>query len=93
MSDDYRIALRPDSEPYSDRLDDVVVSDVSMFRFELMDDRSAWMCCYFPGTDQRIAWRVSVRRVGGRTILHLGQPHEYPRGEGFKYEDDRWESM
>lgn len=60
MAFDYRIALRPDADG---TLDDVVVADVSLFRAEMMDEQSLWLCCYPPGTGvehDRIAFWVSV---------------------------------
>lgn len=62
MGPDYRIALRLDGDGM---LDDVVVGDVSLFRAEMMDEQTLWMCCYLPGTGvehDRIAFWVSIDR-------------------------------
>lgn len=56
---EYRIALRPDERG---DLDDVVVTDVSMFRMENMDGRW-WLCCYLAGSDERICW-WTTRKTG-----------------------------
>lgn len=79
----YRIALRPErNDPRPDVLDDVVVKDVSMFRAEMMDDRSLWLCCYLAGTDERIVFYATAKR--GKLILTVT---EHPMGD-FLYEDD-----
>ena len=41
-----RMALRPYRDD-PDRLDDVVVENVRMFRAEMMSDGQLWMACYF----------------------------------------------
>lgn len=57
---DYRIALRPDDNGH---LDDVVVKDVTMFRAEMMDDKTLWLACYLDNeTHDRITFWVSVQR-------------------------------
>lgn len=80
--DAYRIALRPHHE-IEGAEDDIVVKDVEMFRMEQMDRRVWWACCYFPGTEERIAWDIrwdyKLREVVVRTT-------EQP--EGFVYEED-----
>lgn len=81
----YRIALRPDSEG---ALDDVVVNDVSMFRAEMMDDKTLWMCCYFPGSDERLTfWVRATKRKGQKLRLEFNFT-ETPHGDGFTYEDE-----
>ena len=75
----YRIALRDDDY---DALDDVVVCDVSMFRAEFMDNKTLWMCCYFPDSDQRITFSVRSRR-GPLELDVTEQPSE---SESFTYE-------
>ncbi len=56
----YRIALRPD-DPEADnsepgvRMDDIVVTDVTMFRAEDLGD-SWWFCCYLNDDGDRIAF-------------------------------------
>lgn len=73
-----RLALRPDD---TGALDDVVVRDVDMFRAELMDDDSLWMCCYLPGTgdgqDRVTFW---VRAVGRNARLEFSVT-EFPSGD------------
>lgn len=64
MSDEYRIALRPDDrneDPFTlAPLDDIVVKDVKMFRAEQMDPQTWWVCCYLD--DERyITFYVSVK--------------------------------
>lgn len=83
MPRDYRLALRPESDqPDETLMDDVVVKDVSMFRAEMMSDKSLWLCCYLAGTDERVTFWASVKR--GKLVLHVT---EYPMGD-FAYEDD-----
>jgi len=58
-----RLALRTDHG----RLDDVVVTDVSMFRAELLDPSRLWLACYLPGTGvdgDRVTFEVSVGEAG-----------------------------
>lgn len=74
-----RIALRPDE---AGALDDVVVRDVSMFRAEMMDDRTLWMCCYFPDNDERVTFWVRSKR-GPLVFDVTEQPRE---SEAFRYE-------
>jgi hypothetical protein len=54
--DGYRIAPRMNSG----KLDDVVVNDVELFRAEIMDSDTLWMCCYLQGTgvpnDRIVFW-------------------------------------
>lgn len=75
---DARIALRPDE---TGALDDVVVRDVSMFRAEMMDTKTLWMCCYFPDSDQRLTFWVRSQR--GRLVFGVT---EKPNVEGFTFE-------
>lgn len=85
MSIKDRIALRPDRED-SELLDDVVVQDVSIFRAEMMDDKSLWLACYFPDTDQRLSfWVRATKRKGQKMRLEFIAT-ELPLGEGFTYE-------
>lgn len=79
MNDSYRIALRNDAK---DRLDDVVVKDVSMFRAEMMSTKELWLCCYFPGTNERVTFWV--RAKGGRLEFDVT---EQPIGDEFTYEE------
>lgn len=63
MSDEYRIALRPDdqdADPFDlTALDDIVVKDVQMFRAEQMNHDTWWVCCYLD--DERyITFHVTV---------------------------------
>jgi hypothetical protein len=78
---EYRIALRTDDD---DRLDDVVVNDVSCFRAEIMDDKQLFMCCYFPDSDERVAFWVRVER-GKLRYYVTEQP---PETDQFPYEAD-----
>ena len=69
-----QIALRRLSDG---RLDDVVVTEVEMFRMEIMESdarhvRSLWLCCYLPSGD-RITWNLS-----GKFQFDVG---EMPEGE------------
>lgn len=75
----YRIALRDDDRG---ALDDVVVCDVSMFRAEMMDNKTLWMCCYFPDSEQRVTFWVRSRR-GHLDFDVTEQPFE---SEHFTYE-------
>lgn len=80
----YRLALRPEpNQPDETLMDDVVVNDVSMFRAEMMSDKTLWLCCYLVGTEERVDFWVSVKR--GKLRLHVT---EYPDGD-FVYEDRR----
>jgi hypothetical protein len=74
---EYRIALRPDDHG---ELDDVVVNDVSMFRAEMMDGRSLWMCCYLEGHERVNFWV----RVKGRGVLEF---HVTEQPDDVTYED------
>ena len=80
----YRIALRDDS--HGD-LDDVVVNRVEMFRAEMMSDTELWMCCYFPGSDERLTFNVRATRRKGRKLALEFTAVETPHGHGFTYED------
>ena len=76
-AEDYRIALRPDDQG---DLDDVVVKDVEMFRAEMMDNRSLWMCCYLEG-HERVNFWVTAKR--GRLLFTVTeQPSDVPYEEG-----------
>jgi hypothetical protein len=58
----YRIALRPDDDAEPDRMDDIVVLDVKMFRAEQMDAGEWWVCLYLDDTgDQMLTFAVSAR--------------------------------
>lgn len=65
---DYRIALRPDeraADPMSSStlLDDIVVSNVAMFRAEQMSRDRWWVCCYLDAdTHDSIVWTVEARK-------------------------------
>jgi hypothetical protein len=76
----YRIALRNDDD---DRLDDVVVNNVSVFRAEIMDDKALFMACYFPDSDDRITFWVRVEK--GKLRYHVTEWP--PPSEQFVYED------
>ena len=63
---DYRIALRPDvhgEDPmkFDTLLDDIVVSDVPMFRAEQMHESNWWVACYLDDTHDRICWSVTAK--------------------------------
>ena len=74
---EYRIALRPDE---AGELDDVVVKDVEMFRAEMMDDRTLWMCCYLAG-HERVNFWVSAR--GGKLRFSVTEwPDDVPYEAG-----------
>lgn len=77
----YRIALRNDDRG---ALDDVVVCDVSMFRAEMMDNKTLWMCCYFPDSDQRITFWIRSRRGP----LDFDVTEEPSESEQFTFEPD-----
>ena len=78
MSDsEPRLALRP-WEPGGDRLDDIVVREVSMFRAEMMTPQVLWMSCDLPGTGvdgDRVGFMVRV--IDGE--LHV-EADELPTG-------------
>lgn len=74
----YRIALRPDD---NGDLDDVVVKDVEMFRAEIMDNRSLWMCCYLEG-HERVNFWVRVTGRGTLEFYVTEQPHDVPYEAG-----------
>lgn len=83
----YRIALHPDDEG---ALDDVVVRDVSMFRAEMMDNTTLWMCCYLAGTDERVTfWVRATRRKGKRLALEFHVTEQPPEVDGITYEAQR----
>jgi len=65
------MALRPYHDD-PERLDDVVVEDVAMFRAEMMDDGHLWMACYFDksGTAPDLHFSVIAGKTG-RAQLHL----------------------
>lgn len=67
-----RLALRPEAEhgPHNAAavlLDDVVVTDVVMFRAEFMDDNDLWMRCYLANNEE-IDFQVSAKRAKLRLI-------------------------
>lgn len=70
MSDDYRIALRPDdpaSSPFTGApLDDIVVKDVEMIHLEDMTGDWWHMSCYLAG-HERLTFHI--RRVGKRIVV------------------------
>lgn len=68
-----RIALRPD---HKGRLDDTVVRGVTMFRAEVMDTDSLWMCCYLSGEPDHDRIAFWVRGKGLRYRVS-----EYPAGD------------
>lgn len=54
------IALR---EADDGSLDDVVAKNVTMFRAEMMDDKTLWMACYFDeAADERLTFYVRAPR-------------------------------
>ena len=55
------MALRPYHDD-PDRLDDVVVKNVAMFRAEMMDDGDLWMACYFDSGED-----LHFRAVAGKS--------------------------
>ena len=65
-----RMALRPYHDD-PERLDDVVVKDVAMFRAEMMDDGALWMACHFadPEADDLHFWATAGKT--GRAQLRL----------------------
>lgn len=77
--DEYRIALRPDDKDHPERMDDIVVMDVRMFRAEQMDDGEWWVCCYLDDTtDQRLTFSVRARCRPRRIDWDVT---EYPDGD------------
>lgn len=61
MADEARLSLL---RAGGDQLDDVSVSDVSMFRAEMLDSGHLWLCCYLPGTGvegDRVTFEVIAR--------------------------------
>lgn len=77
MPDDYRIALRPDD---SGQLDDTVVKGVSMFRAEIMDNNTLWMCCYLEGSDERITFCVRGKNLRYDVTEHPHGDFPYEKG-------------
>jgi hypothetical protein len=75
---DYDLALRPDE---TGMLDDVVVNRPMMFRAEMMDDKSLWMCCYMGNGNERVTFWVTVKK--GKLNFAVT---EWPEGE-FTYEE------
>jgi hypothetical protein len=51
-------------------LDDVVVKGVEMFRAEILDAKTLWLCCYLPN-GERITWHVHSSR--GRVEFEVGE--------------------
>lgn len=69
------IALRRAGPETETHLDDVVVKDVRMFRAEMLDAKTLWLCCYLPN-DDRITWHVHSRR--GTLEFDVGEmPDEF----------------
>jgi len=64
-----RMALRPYHDD-EERLDDVVVENVEMFRAEMMDDGHLWMACYFGEGRDDLHFSVIAGKTG-RAQLHL----------------------
>lgn len=62
------MALRPYADD-PDRLDDVVVKDVAMFRAEMMSNGEMWLACYFDNK-AAIQFRVTAGKRG-TAQLHL----------------------
>ena len=59
---DYRIALRPDDPSDPDRMDDIVVRDVKMFRAEQMSPGHWWVACYLDDAcQQELVFSVDAR--------------------------------
>jgi len=57
-----RMALRPYGDD-EERLDDIVIHDVKMFRAEMMDEGSLWMACYFDeAADTAISFAITAGR-------------------------------
>lgn len=83
---DYRMALRSVEEwEDPDRMDDIVVNDVSMFRMEQMSERHWWMQCHLgPGYDDYITFDVYWDRKLKEVVVRVT---EYPAGDHV-YEDD-----
>jgi hypothetical protein len=78
----HRIAIRPDE----DGVDDVVVSNVSMFRMERMDSGSFWLCCYFPddptGHNRLVFWLNTKRGA----FINASVTEQPPNCDAFPYE-------
>ena len=56
-----QIALRRAGPKDDDHLDDVVVKGVGMFRAEMLDPKTLWLCCYLTN-GERITWTVHAKR-------------------------------
>lgn len=82
---DYRMALRSvDEWNDEDRMDDIVVRHVDMFRMEQMDKRYWWMACYLdPNAEERLVFHVSYNKKTKEIEVHV---EEYPQGDHI-YED------
>lgn len=74
--EDYRIALRPDSDG---DLDDVVIKDVSMFRAEDMGE-TWWLCCYLDASDDRIAFSFDKATSALDVTEYPMGSHTYEKG-------------
>lgn len=81
--DNYRIALRPDNlddDPLDARtlLDDIVVSNVHMFRAEQMSEDQWWVCCYLDDKfSDRISWWLTAK---ARPKKLEWRTQEFPEG-------------
>lgn len=61
----------------NDELDDVVVENVSMFRAEMMDNKTLWLCCYF-GSDKQERITFYVRSQRGSLAFDVTEkPSDY----------------
>lgn len=81
----YRLALRSVEEWNDrDRMDDVVVNDVSMFRMEQMSANDWWICCYLDDAgNERVTWHARYDKKLRELVIHVT---EYPDGDHI-YED------
>jgi hypothetical protein len=61
------MAEPPDRIDYNKRggLDDIVVTNVAMFRMERMDSGVFWIRCYCDGKPDVIFWLNSERKIVG----------------------------
>jgi hypothetical protein len=57
----------PDRIGYTEKgdLDDIVVTDVTMFRMERMNSGSFWIKCYRDGKPDVAFWLNSARKITG----------------------------
>lgn len=56
-------------------LDDVVVKGVDMFRAEILDAGTLWLCCYLTN-GERIAWHVCANEGIEFDVVEMPESYE-----------------